>query len=96
MIDGPVGRQIINFKRVKPTKFKIKISRGVSSKLVYEKLSKENFLKRWFESKLGKVYLKKKKKNNFSDYEDFKLMLGKKYKRRFSIKNFPIFQKLLK
>jgi large subunit ribosomal protein L14e len=86
MIDGPVGRQVINFKRIKLTKFKLKIPKGLSSKLIYEKFLKENILKIWFKSKWGQNYFVKKKKNEFSDYEKFKFMLGKKYKQKFFLK----------
>lgn len=95
MIDGPVGRQVINFKRIKPTKFKLKIPRGLNSKLVHEKFINQKILKIWFESKWGKTFFKKKKKENFTDYDRFKFMLGKKYKNRFLPKNYLLLRNFI-
>mmetsp|Transcript_65867 Transcript_65867/g.162137 ORF Transcript_65867/g.162137 Transcript_65867/m.162137 type:complete len:99 (+) Transcript_65867:1336-1632(+) len=93
MIDGPAGRQIINIKRIKLTKIKLKINRGLKSKTVYQTLIKENIMRLWSKSKWGKTFFKKEKKKGFSDYEKFKYMIGKKFKRRVLPQSFRVTHK---
>mmetsp|Transcript_46061 Transcript_46061/g.115550 ORF Transcript_46061/g.115550 Transcript_46061/m.115550 type:complete len:131 (-) Transcript_46061:2730-3122(-) len=78
MIDGPSGRQIINIKRIKPTQIKLKIGRSLNSKKVQFVLKAQNIIEKWEKSSWSKKYKKIQKKRSFTDYQNFKFMLGKK------------------
>ena len=82
MIDGPSGRQVINIKRIKPTKIKLKIGRGLGSKNVYLVMKTHNIIDWWMKSSWFEKIEKNRKKNQFSDFEKFKFMLGKKASHR--------------
>mmetsp|Transcript_1001 Transcript_1001/g.2182 ORF Transcript_1001/g.2182 Transcript_1001/m.2182 type:complete len:131 (+) Transcript_1001:854-1246(+) len=82
MIDGPTGRQIINIKRIKPTKLKIKIGRGLNSSDVYHTLISKDIIRYWEKSNWSKKNRKIEKKKSFTDYQKFKFMLGKKTNHR--------------
>mmetsp|Transcript_21583 Transcript_21583/g.54463 ORF Transcript_21583/g.54463 Transcript_21583/m.54463 type:complete len:131 (-) Transcript_21583:1359-1751(-) len=82
MIDGPPGRQIINIKRIKPTKIKLKIGRSLNSKSVHFILKTQNIIAQWGKSLWFKKKAKMQKKTFFSDYQKFKFMLGKKASHR--------------
>lgn len=82
MIDGPSGRQVINIKRIKPTKIKIKIGRSVHSREVHKILQSQNIIKYWENSRWAKKEKNNQKKKKFSDFELFKYMLGKKTHKR--------------
>mmetsp|Transcript_3062 Transcript_3062/g.7174 ORF Transcript_3062/g.7174 Transcript_3062/m.7174 type:complete len:125 (+) Transcript_3062:411-785(+) len=80
LIDGPSGRQMINLKRVTPSKFKFSINRKSSTNKIHQLFLENKIEKKWFNSRWGKKVLRVKKKENFSDFENFKFMIGKKYK----------------
>jgi len=97
MIDGPCGRQIINLKRIQPTKLKLKIGRSMNSREVHRVLHSrrkynntdkkgvihhESILNEWEQTPLTKKNHIVEKKKNFTDFDYFKYMLGKKAWRR--------------
>jgi len=78
LIDGPCGRQIINLKRLELTTIKLEIHNKTTSKDIYHKFLENNILKTWFSTFKGKKLLKKTFIGNFTDFEHFKFMIGKK------------------
>ena len=92
LIDGPCGRQIINLKRIGLTtikeKFMLNTRYGtkinkLSSKNIYYLWIKNKILKKWYDSYKGKRFLKNHTRKNFTDFENFKFMVGKKHLSRF-------------
>jgi len=79
VIDGPCGRQIINFKRIKITNIKIKIQSKMTSKGIYQKFRQHNILKTWLCTPDGKKFLRNKNKEKLTDFAQFKHMMGKKH-----------------
>ena len=79
LIDGPCGRQIISMKRLEFTNHKINVKKKISSKKIHQKFLKNHILNTWYSSLKGKKVLKKNLKLKFSDFENFKFMVGKKY-----------------
>ena len=79
LIDGPCGRQMINLKRIELTNLKLQIKKKISSNEIHQKFLQNNILKTWYNSTKGKKILKNKLKLKFSDFENFKFMIGKKY-----------------
>ena len=79
LIDGPCGRQIINLKRLELTNFKIHVKKKISSKKIHQKFLQNDILKSWYSSIKGKKVLKNNLKLKFSDFDNFKFMIGKKY-----------------
>mmetsp|Transcript_61984 Transcript_61984/g.146150 ORF Transcript_61984/g.146150 Transcript_61984/m.146150 type:complete len:80 (-) Transcript_61984:191-430(-) len=71
---------MINLKRVTPSKFKFSINRKSSTNKIHQLFLENKIEKKWFNSRWGKKVLRVKKKENFSDFENFKFMIGKKYK----------------
>lgn len=92
LIDGPCGRQIINLKRIElttiqekfmlNTRYATKIN-NLSSKNIYYLWIKNKILKKWYNSYKGKKLLKNFTRKNFTDFENFKFMIGKKHLSRF-------------
>merc|ERR1719352_628484 len=83
LVDGPCGRQIINLKRIELTKFKMDVDNKINSKAVHRKFLECHALKNWYEGKKGKHTLKKLAKKNFTDFDHFKYMIGKKHFSKF-------------
>ena len=79
LIDGPCGRQIINLKRLELTNFKIHIKKKITSKKIHQKFLQNHILNNWYSSIKGKKVLKSNLKLKFSDFDNFKFMIGKKY-----------------
>jgi len=79
LIDGPCGRQIINLKRLELTNFKIHVKKKISSKKIHQKFLQNDILNSWYSSIKGKKVLKNNLKLKFSDFDNFKFMIGKKY-----------------
>lgn len=79
LIDGPCGRQIINLKRIELTNLKLQVKKKISSDEIHQKFLQNNILKTWYNSTKGKKILKNNLKLKFSDFENFKFMIGKKY-----------------
>jgi large subunit ribosomal protein L14e len=81
LIDGWVGRQIINNKRITLTRTIVKINRFMSSQKIKKKLEKNNnLLQKLNQSLWFQKFLLNEKKNFFNDYENFKYIIGKKNK----------------
>ena len=81
LIDGPLGRQIINSKRLKISKIKIKIGRSINSRKINEILRSQGLIKQWEMSKWMQKKRKIEKIEKMNDFEKFKYMLGKKMNR---------------
>ena len=79
LIDGPCGRQIINLKRLEFTNFKIHVKKKINSKKIHQKFLQNDILNIWYSSIKGKKVLKNNLKLKFSDFDNFKFMIGKKY-----------------
>lgn len=79
LVDGPCGRQIINLKRIEPMKMKLEINKKTKSKGIHEKFLQKRILRSWYNTIKGRKHLKKTYVKNFSDFEKFKFMLGKKH-----------------
>jgi len=79
LVDGPCGRQIINLKRIEPTKMKLEINKKIKSKGIHGKFLQKGILKSWYNTIKGKKLLKSTCVKKFSDFEKFKFMIGKKH-----------------
>ena len=86
LIDGPLGRQIINSKRLKISKIKIKIGRSINSRKINEILRSQGLIKQWEMSKWMQKKKKIEKIEKMNDFEKFKYMLGKKMNRHITQK----------
>lgn len=82
LIDGPSGRQIVNSKRLKLSKIKIKIGRSINSRKINQILRSQGIIDLWECSKWAQKKKKKEKIQKMSDFEKFKYMLGKKMNHR--------------
>ena len=82
LIDGPSGRQIINSKRLKISKIKIKIGRSINSRKMNEILRSQGIIDLWESSEWVQKQKKIEKIEKMNDFEKFKYMLGKKMNHR--------------
>jgi len=93
LVDGPitvtgVRRQVINFKRLSLTDFKVKISRSIRSHGLAKALQKGELLKKWNQSAWAKKIQQRKARASLTDFGRFKVMVLKKRETQFYIKNF--------
>jgi len=58
----------------------VEINRAWGSEKIHKAFSDSKLLKKWYGGFWGKKILQKKKKGSFSDFENFKFMIGKKHK----------------
>nr|UXY87857.1 60S ribosomal protein L14A [Cryptomonas curvata] len=81
LIDGWVGRQIINNKRITLTRTVIKISKSISSHKLKKSLNKnKNLFEKLNQSLWFQKFFLKEKKKLFNDFEKFKYSIGKRIK----------------
>ncbi|XP_023221198.1 60S ribosomal protein L14-like [Centruroides sculpturatus] len=85
LVDGPcsgVTRQSIQFKKLRLTKFRIKIPHSTSTKTVRKAWEKENISEKWKETPLAKKIEARKKRVNMNDFDRFKLYKAKQLMNR--------------
>ena len=76
LVDGEnVQRQVIPVSRLQLTKQTIKIGRGARTGAVRKVISKENVVKKFAESSLGKSYASQAKRESLTDFERFKVLV---------------------
>eukprot|EP01017_Pseudomicrothorax_dubius_P001041 TRINITY_DN0_c3345_g1_i2.p1 TRINITY_DN0_c3345_g1~~TRINITY_DN0_c3345_g1_i2.p1 ORF type:complete len:152 (+),score=50.91 TRINITY_DN0_c3345_g1_i2:50-505(+) len=78
LVDGPglgVDRQSIPFRRVALTKFRLSISRGISSARLQKHIEKFELNKKWAETSTAKRIALRKKRALLSDFDRFKVQL---------------------
>ena len=85
LIDGPmkvtgVQRQIIPFKRIALTDFKVDIPKGASQKTIAAAIEAADIMGKWEKTSWAKKLAAKKKRANLSDFDRFKLMVARKQK----------------
>jgi len=85
LIDGPrkltgVQRQIIPFKRIALTDFKVDIPKAASQKTLTAAIEAADILGKWESTSWAKKLAAKKKRANLSDFDRFKLMVARKQK----------------
>jgi len=84
IIDGPSGRQVVNLKRITLSKFCFSIHRRSITKKILDFFITNKIQNKWAKSQIGKRILRAQQKKKFSDFENFKFMIGKKHKSNFS------------
>ncbi|XP_076350402.1 large ribosomal subunit protein eL14-like [Tachypleus tridentatus] len=80
LVDGPctaVGRQGMPFKRLRLTKFRIKIPHSTSTKVVRKAWEKESITDKWKESSTAKKIDARKLRSKMNDFDRFKLYKAK-------------------
>uniref|UniRef100_A0A1W7R9R9 Large ribosomal subunit protein eL14 n=1 Tax=Hadrurus spadix TaxID=141984 RepID=A0A1W7R9R9_9SCOR len=85
LVDGPctgVSRQAVQFKKLRLTKFRIKIPHSTSTKTVRRAWEKENITEKWKETPLAKKIEARKKRINMNDFDRFKLYKAKQLMNR--------------
>eukprot|EP01017_Pseudomicrothorax_dubius_P000093 TRINITY_DN0_c1163_g1_i1.p1 TRINITY_DN0_c1163_g1~~TRINITY_DN0_c1163_g1_i1.p1 ORF type:complete len:155 (+),score=61.40 TRINITY_DN0_c1163_g1_i1:55-519(+) len=78
LVDGPgfgVDRQSIPFRRVALTKFRISLSRGISSARLQKHLEKFDLKGKWAKTSLAQRLAIRKKRALLNDFERFKVQL---------------------
>eukprot|EP00567_Pseudictyota_dubia_P016529 CAMPEP_0197451336 /NCGR_PEP_ID=MMETSP1175-20131217/28491_1 /TAXON_ID=1003142 /ORGANISM="Triceratium dubium, Strain CCMP147" /LENGTH=124 /DNA_ID=CAMNT_0042984019 /DNA_START=46 /DNA_END=420 /DNA_ORIENTATION=+ len=87
LVDGPVSltgtsRQMINFRRLALTDFKVKIGRNARHKALAKAWEKANILEKWNESAWAKRIARRKARVASTDFERFSAMVEKKAARK--------------
>ncbi|XP_022248660.1 60S ribosomal protein L14-like [Limulus polyphemus] len=80
LVDGPctsVERQAMPFKRLRLTKFRIKIPHSTSTKVVRKAWDKESITDKWKESKAATKIEARKLRAKMNDFDRFKLYKAK-------------------
>ena len=85
LIDGPaditgVERQVIPFKRISLTDFKVEIGRNARAKTLKKAWADADVLAKWEATSWAKKLSAKKKRAALSDFDRFKVMVAKKEK----------------
>eukprot|EP00586_Coscinodiscus_wailesii_P004828 CAMPEP_0172481836 /NCGR_PEP_ID=MMETSP1066-20121228/7979_1 /TAXON_ID=671091 /ORGANISM="Coscinodiscus wailesii, Strain CCMP2513" /LENGTH=135 /DNA_ID=CAMNT_0013244487 /DNA_START=148 /DNA_END=555 /DNA_ORIENTATION=+ len=85
LIEGPeeitgVARQVISFRRVKLTDFKVSICRNARAKTLKKAWTDADILKKWGETNWAKKIERKRKRESLNDFERFNVMIAKKKK----------------
>mmetsp|Transcript_17203 Transcript_17203/g.24318 ORF Transcript_17203/g.24318 Transcript_17203/m.24318 type:complete len:135 (+) Transcript_17203:140-544(+) len=85
LIDGPaditgVSRQVISFKRIALTDFKVTVARNARTKSLKAAWVKGDILAKWEATSWAKKLASKKKRAQLSDFDRFKVMVAKKEK----------------
>jgi len=76
LVDGPetgVRRHAMEFKRMRLTKFKLRIPNGTSTKTVKKAWQKDEISKKFAETTMAKRMASQKKKEDMTDFDRFKL-----------------------
>ena len=81
LIDGDnIQRQIINFRRIALTDFKVKIARNARGKTLAAAWKKDDIASKWGATAWAKKLIAKKKRANLNDFERFQVMKAKQQK----------------
>ena len=83
LVEGPttgVTRQVIPFKRIALTDFKVNISRNARAKTLKNALAEADVLAKWEASSWAKKLATQKKRASLSDFDRFKVMVARKQK----------------
>mmetsp|Transcript_48616 Transcript_48616/g.72159 ORF Transcript_48616/g.72159 Transcript_48616/m.72159 type:complete len:134 (+) Transcript_48616:135-536(+) len=85
LVQGPeeitgVKRQVIPFKRIALTDFKVKIARNAREKTLKAAWAKEDILSKWEATPWATKLSNKAKRANLSDFDRFKVMVARKQK----------------
>ena len=85
LIDGPVDitevdRQVISYSRIELTDLVVKISKNARAEEITEAWKEADIQATWDASRLAKKLEKKKRRQNLTDFDRFKVMVAKKQK----------------
>ena len=85
LIDGPaditgVDRQVIPYKRISLTDFKVEIGRNARAKTLKKAWADGDVMAKWEATSWAKKLSAKKKRAALSDFDRFKVMVAKKEK----------------
>ena len=81
LVDGPttgVPRHSVSFKRATLTPISLSIPRGIGSKALTAKVTKQDLQGLWAKTAWAKKMAKREARSNMSDFDRFKLMLARK------------------
>lgn len=84
LVEGPtsgVPRQVVSFRRLQLTDFKIALPRAAGTKALLKASKKSELEKQWLASPFAKKQDSRMKRANMTDFDRFKLMLAKKKRR---------------
>merc|ERR1712157_257014 len=86
LIEGPeeitgVKRQVIPFKRIKLTDFKVNVLRNARAKTLKKAWANDDIEAKWAETDWAKRLEKKRKRVALNDFDRFKVMLARKKRR---------------
>jgi len=81
LIDGEnIKRQIINFRRIALTDFKVKIARNARGKTLKAAWKEGDIESKWGATSWAKKLVAKKRRANLTDFERFQVMKAKQQK----------------
>lgn len=79
LIDGEnIKRQVIPIRRLQITKHTLKVGRGARTGVLRKQIAAANLQKLWADSFLGKLYAKRARRAQLTDFERFKVMVLRK------------------
>lgn len=85
LVEGPatvtgVSRQVMQFKRIALTDFKVDVPKGASAQEVEEAYKTADILAKWESTSWAKKLAAKRRRANLTDFDRFKVMVARKQK----------------